>query len=303
MTGISPDIIAVIGAGANRAASPSISNDRTYTHAVDTTYRRNRKDLPMAFSQLVLLFCVAILAGTLNSVAGGGSFFTVPTMIFSGILPILANTTNTLGLWTGTVASLGAYRRELAQVRLKLMILLVSTSLIGGILGAILLLHTPQKTFVILLPYLLLIAILLFTFSGPITKRLHARKIEEQANLSLMAIISVSVAQFIISIYGGYFGGGAGMLMLATLALMGMENIHSMNALKSLLGASINGVAVITFIIANAIVWPQAISMIIGAVIGGYGGGYFARKIEPQWIRYFVMVVGFAMTIYFFICS
>lgn len=255
----------------------------------------------MTFSQLVLLFFVAILAGTINSVAGGGSFFTVPTMMFSGILPVQANTTSTLGLWTGTAASMGAYRRELAHVGIKIIVLLVGTSLIGGILGAFLLLNTPQKTFVTLLPYLLLTSILLFTFSGPITKKLHARNIGEQTQISVLAMIGVAIAQFIISIYGGYFGGGAGMLMLATLALMGMENIHSMNALKALLGTSINGAAVITFIIANAVVWPQAISLIIGAIIGGYSGAYFARKIEQKWIRYFVMVVGFAMTIYFFV--
>jgi len=171
------------------------------------------------------------------------------------------------------------------------MALLVSTSLIGGILGAILLLHTPQGTFLLLLPYLLLIATLLFTFSGLITKRLHVHNIGEQVHLSLLAIIGVAVAQFIIAIYGGYFGGGAGILMLAMLALTGMENIHSMNALKVLLATSINGVAVITFIIANAVIWPQAISMIVGATIGGYSGAYFARKIEQKWIQYTVMVV------------
>jgi len=255
----------------------------------------------MVFPQFVLLFFVAILAGTLNAVAGGGSFFTVPTMIFSGMLPVLANTTSTVALWPGAAASIGAYRRELAQIHRRLLFLLVSTSLIGGILGAVLLLHTPQKTFAHLLPYLLLMATLLFSLSGSITKRLRARNIGEEAHLSVSTIICVSIAQFIIAIYGGYFGGGIGILMLATLALMGLENIHSMNALKVLLNASINGVAVITFIIANAVVWPQAILMIIGAIIGGYGGAYFARKIEQKWIRSFVMVVGFAMTIYFFI--
>jgi uncharacterized protein len=254
----------------------------------------------MVSLQLVLLFFIAILAGTLNSVAGGGSFFTVPAMIFSGILPVLANTTNTVGLWPGAAASIGAYRRELAQVRLNVIVSLVSTSLIGGMLGAILLLHTPQQTFLLLLPYLLLSATLLFAFSGPITQKLHTHNVGEQTQGSILALIGVALAQFIIAIYGGYFGGGIGILMLATLALMGMENIHHMNALKALLGASINGIAMIIFIIANAIVWPQAISLIIGATIGGYGGAYFARKIEQKWIRYFVIVVGFAMTIYFF---
>jgi uncharacterized membrane protein YfcA len=256
----------------------------------------------MVFSQAILLFFVAVLAGTLNSVAGGGSFFTVPTMIFVGMPPVQANTTSTVALWPGSAASIGAYRHELLQVRLGLIFLLVSTSLIGSILGAILLLHTPQEIFVHLLPYLLLVATLLFSLSGPITKRLRIHKIGEE-HLSLLTIIGVSIAQFVIAIYGGYFGGGIGILMLATLALMGMENIHVMNALKVLLATVINAVASITFIIANAVIWPQAILMIIGAIIGGYGGAYFARKIEQRWIRYFVISAGLAMTIYFFIYS
>ncbi|HEY4032920.1 MAG TPA: sulfite exporter TauE/SafE family protein [Ktedonobacteraceae bacterium] len=257
----------------------------------------------MAFPQLVLLFFVAMVAGTLNSVAGGGSFFTVPVMIFTGMLPVQANTTSTVALWPGSAASIGAYWRELLQVRLRLIFLLIGTSLIGSILGAILLLHTPQAIFVRLLPYLLLMATLLFSLSGPITKKLHVhvRDFGQEAHISQLAIIGISVTQFIIAIYGGYFGGGIGILMLATLALIGMENIHSMNALKVLLATVINAVASATFIIANAVIWPQAILMIIGAIIGGYGGAYFARKIEQKWIRYFVMAMGLMMSIYFFI--
>jgi uncharacterized membrane protein YfcA len=256
----------------------------------------------MIFSRAILLFFVAVLAGTLNSVAGGGSFFTVPTMIFVGMPPVQANTTSTVALWPGSAASIGAYRHELLRVRLGLIFLLVSTSLIGSILGAILLLHTPQEIFVRLLPYLLLVATLLFSLSGPITKRLRMHKIEED-HLPLLTIIGVAIAQFVIAIYGGYFGGGIGILMLATLALMGMENIHVMNALKVLLASVINLVASITFIIANAVIWPQAVLMIFGAIIGGYGGAHFARKIEQRWIRSFVISVGLAMTIYFFIHS
>lgn len=253
-------------------------------------------------TQQILLFFVAMLAGTLNSVAGGGSFFTVPMLIFSGVPPVQANTTSTVALWPGSVASIGAYRCELLQVRRGLMFLLVGTSLIGSILGALLLLHTPQQIFVRLLPYLLLIATLLFGLSGSITRRLHARNIAAEEHLSVLTIIGVSVAQFIIAIYGGYFGGGIGILMLATLALMGMENMHQMNALKVLLASCINAIATITFIVAKAVIWPQAILMLVGAVIGGYGGAYFARKINQKWIRYFVMIVGLIMTIYFFLC-
>src|SRR5260370_6829236 len=158
-------------------------------------------------------------------------------------------------------------------------------------------------SFILLLPYLMLSSTLLFTFSGLITKKLHARNIEEQAHLSVLTMVGVAIAQFMIAIYFGYLGGGGGIFTLGILALMGMKNIHSMNALKVLLATSINGVAVIIFIIANAVIWPQAILMIVGTIIGGYGGAYFARKIEQKWIRYFVMVVGFSMTIYFFIRS
>jgi uncharacterized protein len=174
------------------------------------------------------------------------------------------------------------------------------TSLIGGILGALLLLLTPAAIFETLLPYLLLIATLLFTFSGPVTRKLHMRRIEK-APLGTKQLISVTIAQFIIAIYGGYFGGGIGILMLAALALMGLENIHVMNGLKSVLATCINGVAVVTFVIAGIVRWPEAILMVVGAVVGGYGGAYYARKIDPKLVRLFVIIVGFAMTLYFFI--
>ena len=254
----------------------------------------------MSLPSMLLLFFAAVLGGTLNSVAGGGSFFTFPSLIFAGIPAIPANATSTVALWPGSIASVGAYRRELTTQNRVLLFLLVGTSLVGGVLGALLLLHTPASTFVTLLPYLLLMATLLFTFSGPVTKRLRVRAIEKSV-LSVPSLVGIAIAQFIIAIYGGYFGGGIGILMLATLAMMGMENIHMMNGLKTLLTACINGVAVITFILAGAVVWLPALVMVVGAVIGGYGGAYYARKIEQKWVRLFVMVVGFGLTLYFFI--
>ncbi len=254
----------------------------------------------MSLPSMVLLFFAAVLGGTLNSVAGGGSFFTFPSLIFAGIPAIPANATSTVALWPGSIASVGAYRRELAAQNRLLLYLLVGTSLVGGVLGAILLLRTPASTFVTLLPYLLLMATLLFTFSGPVTKRLHVRAIEKSVQ-SVPRLIGITIAQFIIAIYGGYFGGGIGILMLATLALMGMEDIHMMNGMKTLLTSCINGVAVITFVVAGAVVWLPALVMVVGAIIGGYGGAYYARKIEQKWIRIFVMVVGFSLTLYFFI--
>lgn len=256
----------------------------------------------MPFLQMCLLFLVAIVGGTLNSVAGGGSFFTVPALIFTGLPALLANTTSTFSLWPGSAASVGAYRRELIQQRLGFVVLLVGTSLIGGVLGALLLLHTPQGTFVLLLPYLLLVATLLFAVSGPVMRRLRSRHVVK-AQMTLPVMIGAALAQFIIAIYGGYFGGGIGILMLATLALMGMEDIHVMNALKTLLATGINGVAVVAFIAANKVIWPQALVMTVGALLGGYGGAAFARKIEQKWIRGFVVVTGCAMTLYFFVTT
>lgn len=256
----------------------------------------------MSLSDIILLFLVAVVGGTLNSVAGGGSFFTFPVLVFTGVPSIQANATSTVALWPGSIASVGAYRRELAQQDRTLIIVLITTSLVGGVLGALLLLHTPQSLFNFVLPYLLLIATLLFAFSGTLTKRLRARK-PADGSIEILRpnYVGIAISQFLIATYGGYFGGGIGILMLATLAMMGMENIHVMNALKTVLASCINGVAVVTFILAGAIYWPQAVLMIVGAIIGGYGGAYFARKLDQRWIRIFVIVVGLIMTTYFFI--
>jgi uncharacterized membrane protein YfcA len=124
---------------------------------------------------------------------------------------------------------------------------------------------------------------------------------DAKKQVSLGSLLGVAVAQLVIATYGGYFGGGIGILMLATLAMMGMENIHEMNAIKTVLTSCINGVAVIIFIVERAVVWPQALLMLVGAIIGGYGGAYFARQIEQKWIRAFVIAVGFSLTLYFFI--
>ena len=290
----------------------------------------------MTFLQICVLFVAGILGGTLNSVAGGGSFITFPILLFTGVPPINANATSTVALWPGSVASTGAYRQELAKQERVRIIVLSGTSLVGGVLGAILLLRTSQTTFVRLVPYLLLLATVLFTFSGPITNLLRRRNIQQYAEplnqewqqngpveeeietttgstfshtavetnktgISWFGLAGIAFLQLIIAIYGGYFGGGIGILMLATLGFMGIENIHEMNALKTLLTSFINGVAVITFIIAGAVVWLPAILMVAGAIIGGYGGAYFARQIEPRWVRYFVILVGVGLTIYFFL--
>jgi uncharacterized protein len=259
----------------------------------------------MTFLQALALFIAAIFGGALNSVAGGGSFITLPTLIFTGVPSKIANATSTVALWPGSVASVSAYRKELATQNRVLLLVLGVTSLIGGLLGALLLLGTSQNTFVQLLPYLLLLATVLFTVSGPITTRLRARaatrSTKQTTQISWRTLTIIALLQLVIATYGGYFGGGIGILMLATLGLMGMENIHEMNAVKTVLQSVINGVAVIAFIIAGAVVWLQAIVMIAGAIVGGFTAASFARRLDPRIVRGFVILVGVSMTIYFFL--
>ncbi len=253
----------------------------------------------MIYWSSIILFLAALFAGALNSVAGGGSFISFPALLFTGVPAIVANATNTVALWPGSVASVGAYRRELGP-RSYLLLILGGASLIGGLLGALLLLHTPESTFVRLLPYLLLLATLLFAFGGKITARLRQR-LGASVNSRWAPVIGIGLVQLVIATYGGYFGGGIGILMLASLALIGMDNIHTMNALKTLLASLINGVAVATFVLAHAVFWPQALLMVVGAVIGGYGGAHFAQKLDPRLVRRFVIGVGIVMTVYFFV--
>ena len=259
----------------------------------------------MTFLQAIALFIAAILGGALNSVAGGGSFITLPTLIFTGVPSKIANATSTVALWPGSVASVSAYHKELVKQNRTLLLVLGITSLVGGLLGALLLLGTSQNTFVQLLPYLLLLATVLFAVSGPITTRLRARaaaRATKQTNqVSWRTLTIIALFQLVIATYGGYFGGGIGILMLATLGLMGMENIHEMNAVKTVLQTIINGIAVIAFIIAGAVVWLQAIVMIAGAIAGGFTAAFFARRLDPRIVRGFVILVGVSMTIYFFL--
>jgi len=256
----------------------------------------------MTYLHALILFIAAVIGGTQNAVSGGGSFITFPVLIFVGVPVISANATSALALLIGSAASIGAYRHELVQQRRSFLLLMVITSLIGGALGALLLLNTPASTFQSLIPYLLLVATLLFTFSGPITAKMRVRDVGK-TQLSVPAFIGLAIAQLVIATYGGYFGGGIGILMLAALAVMGMSNIHAMNGIKALLATCINGIAVLIFIGAKAISWPEAIIMIIGALLGGFGGAYYARKISPKIVRGFVIVVALTMTIYFFVTT
>ncbi len=245
---------------------------------------------------VVFLFCAGALGGALNSVAGGGSFIAFPALLFTGVPPIPANATNTIALWTGAAASGGAYRKRLDVPR-RVLIPLLAASLTGGLAGAFLLLHTPARTFMRVLPWLTLGATLLFAFGR---KLAGERKSALAHEASGAALAGATLFQLCVAVYGGYFGGGMGIVMLAMLATLGMTDIHAMNALKSVMGFVINGVAVATFIVFRAVYWRQGIVMIAGGIAGGYLGAHYAQKVPQAWIRAFVVLVGAGMTAYFF---
>jgi uncharacterized protein len=250
----------------------------------------------LTLNHAIFLLVAGIVGGAQNAAAGGGSFIAFPTLLFLGVPPIPANATTTLALWTGAAASGGAYRSHLDVPRRVLLPLLL-TSLIGGIAGAVLLLRTPPHTFMRVLPWLMLGATLLFAFG----KRLAGNRVSSVGHdATVAAIVGASIFELAVAVYGGYFGGGIGIVNLAMLAAVGMTNIHAMNALKSILGIAINGVAALVFVVKGAIYWPQAVIMIAGALVGGYFGAHYAQKLPQAWIRGFVILVGTGMTVYFF---
>jgi uncharacterized protein len=244
----------------------------------------------------VFLFLAAALGGALNSVAGGGSFISFPSLLFAGITPVVANATNSVALWPAAVASAIAYRREL-DVPKPVFVALAVASLAGGLGGALLLLRTPDSTFVKQLPWLLFAATMLFTLGPTLSKRLKLGG----GGHSRAALGATMLAQLVIAIYGGYFGGGMGILMLAAMSLIGMTKIHTMNGLKSILGVLINGIAVVAFVVSGAVAWEPGIVMVAGGMLGGYGGASVARRVDPRWVRLFVSAVAWAMTVYFFV--
>ena len=245
---------------------------------------------------IIFHFVAGALGGALNSVAGGGSFIAFPALLWTGVPPIPANATNTIALWSGTTASGGAYRKRLDVPR-RMMIPLLAASLIGGVAGAILLLRTPGQTFMRVLPWLTLGATLLFAFGRKIAGN---RGSVIQQETTRRALAGATLFQLCVGVYGGYFGGGMGIVMLAMLSTLGMSDIHAMNALKTVMGSVINGVAVVTFVLARAVYWKHGVVMIVGAIAGGYLGAHYAMKLPQAWVRTFVVLVGAGMTVYFF---
>lgn len=245
----------------------------------------------MLISEAFFLLVISALGGALNSVAGGGSFIIFPALLLMGIPPVSANATNTVAVWPGSVAGSVAFRRELSG-RTGTLLPFLLASVLGSLAGAMLLLVTPEKTFSFMVPYLLLAATLVFAFGRRFT-RLPAF-FPGGGRLPLLL-------QFLISVYGGFFGAGIGILMLAMLEVAGYRHIHQMNAIKTVLATAINGVAVAAFSVAGIVLWKHAAIMAMGAIAGGYLGAHYSRMLPGRVVRVAIIIYSFGMTGYFFL--
>ncbi|MGD0796203.1 MAG: sulfite exporter TauE/SafE family protein [Acidobacteriaceae bacterium] len=242
------------------------------------------------------LVAASFLAGVMNAMAGGGSFLSFPAMLAIGVLPIQANATNTVALWPGQLTSVWALRMDL---RRDLLAVVASASVLGGISGAAVLLHTRQITFLHLVPWLLLVASLLFGISGPVSRWLRRRSAEPHLARP-PAMLPLFCVLFPVCFYIGYFGAGAGFLIMSALALFGVEEMNALNSLKVTAACLSNFCAVVTFIFGGAIVWHYCLVSMVFAGIGGYAGAQYSRKMNPNVLRAVVVSLGCAMAAYFF---
>lgn len=258
------------------------------------------------FIGLAFLFAAAFIGGAINSVAGGGSLIAFPALVVFGVDKIIANATNTAALWPGTIGSVWAYRDDLKPL-VNLLILLLAPSFVGGLLGALLLTRTPPELFGRIVPLLVLFATLIFAARDAFN-RIAARSVEamrraDAGHVSLVARVWGVLFQLFVATYGGYFGAGIGILMLASLSLMGLQDIHRMNALKTALAFVINGVALAFFALSGIVNWPLAIWMGAGGLLGGYFGARYAKRVNQRYLRGFVVAMGLIATAYLFMRS
>ncbi|HEY2295680.1 MAG TPA: sulfite exporter TauE/SafE family protein [Thermoanaerobaculia bacterium] len=245
--------------------------------------------------QILALVAASVGAGMMNAMAGGGTILTFPTLLFAGLPSIAANATSTVALLPGALASLYGYRGEVRQNPGWLRTLFLP-SLIGGTLGSILLLRTPEKVFAALAPLLILFATVLFMIQGALSRRSPQRALSDPADLPRGRLATAWLLQLGVAVYGGYFGAGIGILMLALLGFLGMSNIHAANGIKNFFGFCINVVAAAYFVYRGAVVWPAALVIVGGATLGGYGGARFAQRIGKEKARAAVIVIGLAVT-------
>ena len=254
----------------------------------------------VAHWQYLWLITASLLAGGINAIAGGGSFLSFPAMLALGVPPVEANATNTVALWPGQLASLATLRDD---VRRTLLPVVLSVSVVGGVTGALVLLHTRQRTFLYLLPWLLLGGSLIFWVSAPVSRWLRGRAAHSHASElgeRPIAAWKLWLAMLPICFYVGYFGAGGGFLVMTVLALFGMENMHELNALKIVIATASNFFAIVTFVISGRILWHYCLISMVFAAAGGYLGARYAKRMNPEVLRMVVVVIGLVISAYFF---
>ena len=239
----------------------------------------------------VILIAAAFLGGALNSLAGGGTLVTFPALLFAGLNPIDANASSVVALFSGTFSGAWAYRRNILAVAELSVLGLFTLSLVGGLIGAILLLWTPATIFATLVPWLILFATIVFAV-GNFAPVGAIRRLQLGPRSALVAL-------FIIAIYGGYFGGGIGFLLLAAFTLMGMRDINAMNGLKMGLVGVMTVTAILAFIAANVVRWPETLPMLASSALGSYMAAHWAQRLDQRLIKGFVVVLGAGLTVYF----
>lgn len=244
----------------------------------------------------IWLVVASFIAGVMNAMAGGGSFISFPAMLSIGVAPIQANATNTVALWPGQLTSVAALRGDL---RRDLLPVVCAASVLGGVSGAVVLLNTRQITFLHIVPWLLLVASLLFGISGPVSQWLRARSAEPHA-VKAPAMLPLFLVLLPVCFYIGYFGAGAGFLIMSALALFGVEEIHTLNSLKVLAACLSNFCAVVTFVLSGAVIWHYCLISMVFAAVGGYVGAQYARRMNANVLRTIVVITGCVMAAYFF---
>jgi len=244
-------------------------------------------------AHLMLALVAAAAAGAVNAIAGGGTLLTFPAIVGLGVTPLVANATSSVALWPGSLGSMWGYRHELTGAR-HWVIGFAAPSLAGGGLGAWLLLHTPPAAFDRIVPFLVLGATVLFLVQGPLLRRLRGQSAGASARTmpDTRPRWSFVAAQFLVAVYGGYFGAGIGILMLAVLGFMGLTNIHLMNGLKNWGALCINAVAVTMFAGGGVVHWPIALTMAVGGMLGGYAGSRLAQRVGQAGVRHAIVAIG-----------
>ena len=247
-------------------------------------------------SNYVIILVASILAGATNAIAGGGTLITFPALVWVGINPLSSNITNTVALWTGSVTGAWAFKERLAETK-ELLRFLTLPSLLGGILGAYLLMITPHKVFNFVVPFLVLFATVILALND----RINKFNLDSEEGREKKSLVFVFILQFLTSLYGGYFAAGIGILMLATLGIAGITDIHTANGIKNVLSLFINITSGLVLLFSGKVVWPFAIILMIGFALGGYLGAIMSQRFDSRKVKNFVVLWGIILALIFWV--